>query len=328
MTALTGKILGTARKLVSPPVKRLLNRIDPPVIVLLYHRVARLAADPEQLAVTPEHFRDQMRHLKENHRLVRFEEDWSGSPGPAVAVTFDDGYADNAREALPILEELGVPATFFVSTANIGKTDEFWWDELERLILSGADSPGSFALAEVGSSKNWPTVSAAGRQRLYHDLVALMTGADLARRNGILSQLHGWCTGRAELGDANRALSLDELKRLAASPWVSIGAHTVHHLQLSALSAEVQREEIERSKRDLEGWLGNEVTTFSYPYGKRCHYTRESVRLCRVLGFLKAASNFPGQAHRWSDPNQIPRHLVRDWPVEEFAAKLKGFWTR
>ena len=75
-------------------------------------------------------------------------------------------------------------------------------------------------------------------------------------------------------------------------------------------------------------WLGSEITTFSYPYGKRCHYTRQSVRLCRELGFRKAASNFPGQAHRWSDPYQVPRHLVRDWPVGEFAARLEGFWTR
>ena len=328
MTALTGKILGTARKLVFPPVKRLLNRFDAPVLVLLYHRVAGLASDPEQLAVTPEHFRAQMCHLKEKHRLVRFEEDWSSSPGPAVAVTFDDGYADNAREALSILEEVGVPATFFVSTATVGSTEEFWWDELERRILSGANFPESFALSEGGSARSWPTVSAAGRQRLYHDLVALLTGADLARRAGILAQLRAWRAGRPEPGGANRALSLVELKRLAASPWVSIGAHTVNHLQLSALSHEVQREEIEQSKRELESWLGREITTFSYPFGRRCHYSGESVGLCRELGFLKAASNSPGQAHRWSDPYQVPRHLVRNWPVEEFAARLERFWTR
>jgi len=328
MTALTGKILGTARKLVFPPVKRLLNRIDAPVLVLLYHRVARLPRDPEQLAVTPEHFRAQMRHLQENQRLVRFEEDWSSLPGPAVAVTFDDGYADNAREALPILEELGVPATFFVSTATVGSTGEFWWDELERRILSGADFPESFDLAEGRATRRWPTASADGRQRLYHDLVALLTAGDLACRAGILTQLRTWGGQCPEPGEGNRALSLVELKRLAASPWVSVGAHTVHHLQLSALSAEAQREEMESSKRELESWLGGEITTFSYPYGRRCHYSGESVRLCRELGFRKAASNFPGQAHRWSDPYQVPRHLVRDWTVEEFAARLEGFWTR
>jgi hypothetical protein len=48
--------------------------------------------------------------------------------------------------------------------------------------------------------------------------------------------------------------------------------------------------------------------------------------ICREAGFAKAAANFPGQAHRWTDPFQIPRQLVRDWPVDIFAQKLKRFW--
>ena len=328
MTALTGKILGQVRKLVCTPANRLLNRIDAPVIVLLYHRVTTLACDPELIAVAPGHFRAQMRHLKENYPLVRFEEDWSRSPRPAVVVTFDDGYADNVLEALPILEELGVPATFFVSSGTIGSAREFWWDELERLILAGKDSPDRCTLEEGTLRQSWPTGSAEERRRLYHEVVALMTRADLERRESILSQLRDWGAQSPEPGAGNRALSVDGLKRLAASKWVTIGAHTVHHVQLSALSAEAQREEIGRSKQELEGWLGREITAFSYPYGRRCHYNRDSMRLCRELGFSKAAANFPGQAHRWGDPYQVPRHLVRDWPVEEFAARLKGFWTR
>jgi hypothetical protein len=85
---------------------------------------------------------------------------------------------------------------------------------------------------------------------------------------------------------------------------------------------------MESSKRDLENRLGMEIKVFSYPYGRRCHYTKESVSLCREIGFTKAAANFPGQAHRWTDPHQIPRHLVRNWPLEIFTEKLQAFWTR
>jgi hypothetical protein len=52
------------------------------------------------------------------------------------------------------------------------------------------------------------------------------------------------------------------------------------------------------------------------------------MRLCREAGFDKVTANFPGQVHRWSDPLQLPRHLVRNWNLETFAAELKGFWTR
>ena len=47
-----------------------------------------------------------------------------------------------------------------------------------------------------------------------------------------------------------------------------------------------------------------------------------------MVGFTKAAANFPGQAHSWTDPYQIPRHLVRNWPLATFVTKLSGFSTR
>ena len=56
-------------------------------------------------------------------------------PTDAVAVTFDDGYVDNLKFAKPRLESAGVPATVFVTTGQIGRAGEFWWDELARIVL-------------------------------------------------------------------------------------------------------------------------------------------------------------------------------------------------
>jgi peptidoglycan/xylan/chitin deacetylase (PgdA/CDA1 family) len=305
-----------------------LNFFDAPVIVLLYHRVTTLANDPQMLAVTPENFRAQMRHLRDHFPLVRFEQEWRGSARPAVCVTFDDGFADNALEALPILEELGVPATFFVSTGNIGSSRQFWWDELEQILLESESLPGSFPLRSGSVSRSWPTDTASGRRALYDECARLMTAADTGSRDQLLAGLRSWASAEPGAARVDRALSLDELRLLAASSLVTIGAHTVSHPQLSSLTSAAQRQEIVNSKRQLEEWLGREVSVFSYPYGRRCHYTRQSIAQCREARFLKAASNFPGQAHRWSDPYQLPRHLVRNWPVELFAEKLRGFWTR
>lgn len=123
-------------------------------------------------------------------------------------------------------------------------------------------------------------------------------------------------------------MTREELKRLAASPWTTIGAHTVTHPALSALDEERQRKEIFSSREELKTIIGREVTIFSYPFGRKADYNRTSVRLCREGGFTKAAANFPGQVHRWTDPFQLPRHLVRNWDIEEFAAEMEKFWTR
>ena len=328
MTNRAGRLKSLARSLLRTPYNRMLNCLDQPVIVLLYHRVTTLPCDPEMLAVTPDNFRAQMRYLKETVPLVRFDEEWTAVSKPAVAITFDDGYADNVLEALPILEEVGVPATFFVSTGTIGTTEEFWWHELEHVILEKHSQPASFTLSDDRFGRTWPADIDRERQGLYNDMVRLMNSVDAARRNDWLIQLRHWAGIETAPAAIHRAMTIDELRLLAGSSRITIGAHTVTHTRLSSLSADAQREEIATSKRQLEAWLDREIRIFSYPFGRRCEYTKESIALCRETGFTKAAANFPGQAHRWTDPYQIPRHLVRNWPVELFAERVRGFWTR
>lgn len=328
MTKLAGKFKSSVRSLICTPLNSLLNRIDPPVIVLLYHRVTALASDPEMLAVTPDNFRKQMQYLKETVPLVKFDEDWSQLLKPAVAVTFDDGYADNALEALPILEEVGIPATFFVSTGGIGSGEEFWWHELERIFLEERNLPSSLTLEDPTFKKSWMTSDVKGRQDCYQDLVHLMKETDAELRDAWFVQLRCWAKAERTDSDAHRVMTIDELRLLGQSKLVTMGAHTVSHMRLSSLSTEAQREEITDSKKQLEAWLGTNISTFSYPFGRCSDYTKESIALCREAGFTKVAANFPGQAHRWTDLYQIPRHLVRNWPVEAFAAKLREFWTR
>ena len=307
---------------------RLLNHIDTPIIILVYHRVTDLSSDPEMIAVSPENFRRQMEFLKQQYRILRFEEEWSTQKEPAVVITFDDGYLDNVLEALPVLEEVGVPATFFVSTGRIGTGHEFWWHQLEGLLLRDGDFPSRFKLDDARHGRVWETASFEQRKVLYASLNLLMQKVDPDRQAAWLDQLRNWAGPGNEGESIHRSMRQEELKKLAASPWATIGAHTVTHSALSALSAEQQRNEIFTSKKDLENITGKEITTFSYPFGRKKDYNRTSVHLCREAGFIKAASNFPGQVHRWTDPFQLPRHLVRNWDRDTFAAEMQRFWTR
>ncbi len=306
----------------------LLRAIDTPVVVLLYHRVAELASDPQRLAVTPDNFRAQMAYLKQRYPLVRFEEDWSRVKGPAIAVTFDDGYADNALNALPILDEVGVPATFFVSTGHLDARQEYWWDELERILLGGLALPESFALRDGRYGSCWSTGTLAARKSFYAEITPLIKKLTADRRDDWLSQLRHWA-GTDDAGrSAYRSMTSAELQQLASSSWVTVGAHTVTHSRLSALAEEQQREEIFKSKRQLETLLGRPVTTFSYPYGRKADYNRTSINLCREAGFVRVAANFYGLSYRWTDTMQVPRYLVRNWGVDEFDAMMKEFGAR
>jgi peptidoglycan/xylan/chitin deacetylase (PgdA/CDA1 family) len=91
-------------------------------LVLLYHRVARLERDPHGLAVRPDRFAQHCEILQRRFSTIPLS-DWNRS-GRHVAITFDDGYADNALEARGILAAAGLPATFFITVGPLGERRE------------------------------------------------------------------------------------------------------------------------------------------------------------------------------------------------------------
>lgn len=302
-----------------------MRRWERPVVVLAYHRVTALRTDHHQLAVTPGHFRDQLRALTGQFPIVRFDEDWSSAPRPALAITMDDGYADNALEALPILEELRVPVTFFVATGNVGTAVPFWWDELDALLLDDGSFPARFALEDAGVARSWPTATPAERRAFHDEVHALLKRLGVARRAWWLEALRRWRGADPWSSAAHRSLSEDELRLLAASPWATLGAHTISHPALASLPPEEQRDEIVGSKRVLEELTGRTVSVFAYPFGAPTDYGWRARRICRDAGFRRAAANFPGHVHSTTDPFEIPRFLVRDWTGEELVSRLQDF---
>jgi len=270
-------------------------------LVLLYHRVADLPSDPWSLAVTPRHFAEHLEVLCAMARPVPLRVAAEGrAPRRAVAVTFDDGYADNLHAAKPLLERRGVPATVFVTTGGLDDGRELWWDELERV---------------------------APEERAYRDLWQRLRALAPAERRQTLDAL----LERAGLDAAprltHRTLTADELVALTAGGLVEAGAHSVSHSRLADLDADGQRAEVAGSRARLAEILGRPPAAFSYPFGGPADYSEETVRLVREAGFSHACANAPGLARRGADPFRIPRVYVTDCDGGGFAERLAG-WLR
>ena len=312
-------------------LRQWLGRLAPKAIVLLYHRVAQVPTDPQLLCVTPTHFAEHLDVLRQEyhplslHSLRRRLTTNFWVPR-SVVLTFDDGYADVLCQAKPLLEAAEVPATVFVTSGKVGEGREFWWDELERLVLLPNSLPPTLELNVAGQAHAWAVGNSGKRRALYDELHGLLRPLDDTERQQALAWLAAWAgverVGRPEY----RALTGEELCTLSEGGLVEVGAHTVTHLVLSALSLTAQRVEIAESKRQLEAILGQPVTSFSYPYGGKDDYNAETLESVRAAGFDCACSNFPGLITWETDPFQIPRHLVRDWDGDEFARRLAGWF--
>ena len=110
-------------------------------VVLMYHRLGDPWPDAEEgdYALPPFLFEAQMRWLARSGRPVIPLAGLFGGPRPdgSVVLTFDDGCATDATVAAPVLAGLGMPATFFVSPARIGKPGYLSWDDVGELAGRG-----------------------------------------------------------------------------------------------------------------------------------------------------------------------------------------------
>src|SRR3954469_24009177 len=125
---------------------RLRRYLSSNAVILMYHRVADLDADPWGLSVSPTHFEEHLRVLRSLGTVMSLTQLVDGLqqgriPRRAVVVTFDDGYADNVEVALPLLEQHRVSSTVFLASGAIDRQREFWWDELERILLQPGRLP-------------------------------------------------------------------------------------------------------------------------------------------------------------------------------------------
>lgn len=279
------------------------------------------------LTVSPAHFAEQMKYIKERYRCIRFEDAWEETDEQSVAVTFDDGYADNYIYALPVLERFQIPATVFVTTGNIGTDREFWWDELGRLFTAGTEYPPVFTLKDPLFGYTWETDTSAKRFELAKTIRWLLRmNTDLAVRDHWFYQIREWA-GLSECGrESYRSVTIAQLRQLSRSKQITIGAHTVHHMSLGAMSREAQKEEIKSSIKTINSWLGFSPVVFSYPFGTRLDYNQDTIDICQSLGIQKAATTVQRCWTHTDNPYEIPRKTVRDWDIDRFAEQINRVW--
>lgn len=324
------------------------RRSEAPV-VLLYHRVAKPSSDPQLLAVAPQHFSEHLDLVVENFQPLRLGELLARvrDGGPAdrcLALTFDDGYADNLLQAKPLLEARGIPATVFAATSHVRDQRPFWWDELAWLLLEAGRLPpvllipvgGSELRFELGddavygretasSRQSWSILDdhdPGPRQAVYRELARRLKGLDDPERESSLDALRAASIPDQDDGFSARPLSGDELRKLAAGDLVEVGAHTQSHPVLAKLAPERQAEEIAGSKAFLEEALGGRIQSFAYPYGSSVDFDRRTVHAVSAAGYERACTSLPGRLVADTDPLMVPRIVVRDWSAERLECEL------
>ena len=307
----------------------------PKPLILMYHRIADEPVDPWGLAVSPDRFDEHLSVLRRTRHVLPLMEFvrniQAGTLRPdAVALTFDDGYADNLFAAKPQLAAADVPATVFLATGFLNSDEPFWWDELARMVLLAngfqrtelviRGEPLPLHLRNGSLERDGGDVCCASlkaRHKVMRSLWQALRSLENDERRIIMDKLRLIYTGREYRTDMGRAMTGDEVRTLITDGLIAIEAHTVTHPLLPGLETATCHREIIESKSICEALIGKPVAGFAYPYGEFNPEVREVVI---SAGFIFACSAQPGPSTSLSDPFAFPRMYVPNVGGDAFNA--------
>jgi len=245
-------------------------------------------------------------------------------PPRAAAITFDDGYADNQEQALPILQRHGLNATFFIATgyldggcmwndAIIDAVRHTARDRLDMGRLEGLPSAPQPAVLPLGD--------ATSRRTAIEALIRAVKYLLPAERESIVVALRSQLRVAAA---ASPMMSSEQLRALRRSGMV-IGAHTVSHPILARLTDDEARSEMQRGREHLQALLQERVGLFAYPNGKPVEdYSARTAALAAELGFDAAVTTAWGAARADTHRFQIPRFSPWDLTRTRYGLRMAG----
>jgi peptidoglycan/xylan/chitin deacetylase (PgdA/CDA1 family) len=307
------KISGWVRKalLGSAALRLAADLREPAVAILMYHSVMR---DPQSQADTlgdlghsQESFRAQMELLSDHYhpislddaiRKIRADEDL---PKRSVIVTFDDGYADNCEIAMPILNKVGIAATFYVIVDCIENGTLPWPCRLRFAFRK--------ASVEVWrqSDRRWLLGDREGRDSAFMAACCLCARLNARERNDLVTRIEhelGVCLP-AEFGSL--MMTGDHLRSFVQHGH-SVGSHTMTHPNLAHVDEIEAQWEIFESKRRLESMLGTPIKHFAYPCPALSpHWSERTISQCGEVGYESAVTTDDGLMQRGKNLLCLPR---------------------
>jgi peptidoglycan/xylan/chitin deacetylase (PgdA/CDA1 family) len=227
----------------------------------------------------------------------------TGRPLPprAVAITFDDGYRDQLDLAAPMLERLGLPATFFLIPGVLSRKVRPWWELIAWAFLRASRQ------TVLWQGAAYRLGSPAERRASLLVVIELLKRRDRVARDQALEELTAACVPDGHAGEERMFLDWDGVRQLAQRPGVTVASHTYYHGILSQEDDQAQRQDLLESRQQLERELQVKVDLLAYPNGQAGDWNGATITTARAAGYTHAITTMPG----WNRPSTPPYELLR-----------------
>jgi peptidoglycan/xylan/chitin deacetylase (PgdA/CDA1 family) len=316
------------KALLGSPVLPVMSRLFPSsAAILAYHSVAEDPQKTDHILGISRGLADFERHMKTIaqkfhpvtvEEIAQFAQGGRKLPAKAVAVTFDDGFADNYEVALPVLSKYGIPASFYIMVESVEQGTLPWYCRL-RYAFNVAKVP---TWTDPGSGRVFRLDVLEQRkaaQSLSWDTGARLTGA-------VQQEYVGRCERDLEVEPAKAPhgfmMTWDQVRGLRKAGH-TIGGHTLWHPNVAQVTPAEARTEIVECKRRLEEKMGEPVEHFSYPHPALSpHWSSQTLALTKEAGFKSAALTTYGSVRAGDDAHALKR-LNTPADIDQFNLNLQ-----
>lgn len=232
-------------------------------------------------------FTDQISYLADNFNIISIDEaiGLNCLPENPCVITFDDGYKSVLTHAYPVLSKMGIPFTVYVTTGPVEKRSLLWPDNVYTYLYS--KNIDEIDLSIPGFDNSF--LSSQSKTDYINGSLKVLKQMEYNEKNTFIDKFIKKQYISAErwqsVNSPFEMLAIDDIKKLANDPLVTIGAHTVNHEILTRMPLPAAAKEIENSHKALENWTGKKISHFAYPDGQ---YNKQLAKLVKELGFKSA----------------------------------------
>jgi peptidoglycan/xylan/chitin deacetylase (PgdA/CDA1 family) len=331
--AIVARRLGLVRLLLHAQRKR--------PLLLRYHRIYPDGTEPfYELGIPRSIFEAQLDFLRRHFRVMSLGEICDALKDPAralperaLAITFDDGYADNYTQAFPALRARGLPATIFVCPDQIEQRGAFWWDRLARAVF--AQRPETVTVDLGRGPQSFLLNGVPSRRAFLEQACESMKDVPTAEARQMIERIEATAgNGPDDPAVEASLLSWEQIEEMLGER-IEVGSHTLDHPILAQLDASEARRQIVESRRRLEERLGRPIRWFSYPNGKAIDAGPPIRRMVREAGYEAAVSTIEGRVSRssslfWLERKGVPLGSATDskgrFSESLFATEMSGLY--
>lgn len=252
-------------------------------IILIYHGIDQAGSTKyNSRFISQKTLEKHIRYFSENFNIISLDDYYNqkfDDDKLNVCLTFDDGYRNNYKYAVPILEKYQTPATFFITAIRSTNADYLWTDYID--MASHNYHKPIFIGDEVFKK---------GRHNEYYSQKSGISLKNRCKQEGYdwkkkaVNALPDDFRKENKYDDYWQLLTQDEIKVLSSNKLFTIGSHGSLHDCLGIIDIGSAKKDILDSKQFLESILGQPIDAIAFPDGS---YTREVVDFCKSIGLDK-----------------------------------------